>query len=73
MSGIEDYDAMNEYLVQPYMPHVGREGSIYIVDGHSGRIIADFFIRNNTKIQSISSIIGNGPLRICYRPAHYRR
>nr|XP_046910459.1 protein bark beetle-like [Dermatophagoides farinae] len=73
MSGVEDYGALNEYLVQPYIPHVGREGSIYIIDGHSGRIIADFFIRNNTKIQSVSSIIGNGPLRICYRPAHYRR
>lgn len=73
MSGIEDYDSMSEYLAQPYTPQVGREGSIYVIDGHSGRIIADFFIRNNTKTQSVSSIVGNGPLVVCYRPAHYRR
>ncbi|KAF7488484.1 Protein bark beetle [Sarcoptes scabiei] len=73
MSGIEDFESMSQFLKQPYQPRVGREGSIYVVDGYSGRVIADFFIRNHTKIQSVSSIIGNGPLRVCYRPAHFRR
>lgn len=71
MSGIDDYESISDTIPQ-YISHVGHEGSIYIVDGNSGKVIADFFVRNSTKTQSVSSILGNGPLKICYRPAQYR-
>jgi hypothetical protein len=49
-----------------------RNGSIYVIDGYSGNKIADFVIWNNTRPQSVSSPIGSGPMKICYRPAVYR-
>lgn len=77
LSGVDDRDVQSNVMPDLLMPQtqhqIGREGSIYVVDGHSGRVIADFFVRNGTKTQSISSILGNGPMRICYRPAHYRK
>lgn len=51
---------------------LSRNGSIYVVDGYSMRIIADFVVWNNTRPQSVSSFMGSGPLKICYRPAVYR-
>ena len=74
ISGVEDPDPLA--LVDPFIPlppyQIGREGSIYVVDGYSNRIIADFFIRNDTHTQSVSSFMANGPMKVCYRPAHYR-
>lgn len=72
MSRIEDHDPMQDVISPHYAHQVGREGSIYVIDGHSGRIIADFYVRNDTRVQSVSSIMRHGPLKVCYRPAHYR-
>ena len=77
-SAVDDRrELQNSVMAELMMPRAenyypaGREGSIYVVDG--SRVIADFYVRNGTSVQSVSTLYGNGPLKVCYRPAHYRK
>ncbi|KAH9406143.1 hypothetical protein TYRP_013745 [Tyrophagus putrescentiae] len=78
-SAVDDHgrELQNSVMAELMMPRAenyypaGREGSIYVVDG--SRVIADFYVRNGTSVQSVSTLYGNGPLKVCYRPAHYRK